>query len=456
MSENKVSGLTRLKNLMFPGWGINPSNAPLQTGEVPPPPDGHPYTPKDLRTAIMPLQLSRIRQDVQTWRDAVNEAENAWLPHRVKMQRIFMDTVLNPHVTACLEKRRNMTVLREFAIQDKAGVINEEWTQWFHDRWFDDMLSYILDAKFFGYSLVGIGDITDGLPEECFIIKRWDVSPDRDNVTNMPYMPSGVPFLEGPQADWHIWVPTSSEIGARRCGYGLLYKVAMYEILLRDCIAQWADFAEVYGQPTRWAKTRKLQGDPEFMMLETALQNMASNPYIITDLDDQLEIIEPSKDNGAGGTYETLAFACERQISKVLLGHADALDSTPGKLGGTQGELSPQQSAMAEIEAVDGRFCEAVVNKELIPKLKKLGFNIPNGLYFKFMNDGELQAKRKTDDANALATAQWVKMLFDAGLNVDPTFVSEKTGAPILKKEVTPVQDPFTVNLKSKSYQNKL
>lgn len=451
--------------IAFPGWGINPAmganGQPVATtGSVPPPPEGQPYTPKDLRTAISPLQLTRIRQDVATWRAAIGEAENAWLPHRVKMQRIFIDTVLNGHVSSCLEKRRNLTRLREFELQDAAGKENEEWTAWFKSQWFEDMAMYILDAKFFGYSLVGIGDIVDGAPEDCFIIKRWDVSPDRDNVTNLPYMPSGVAFKEGPQANWHVWIPTNSEVGARVCGYGLLYKVALYEILLRDVLGQWADYTEVYGQPTRWAQTKKLQGDPEFALLESALQNMASNPYLITDLDDKLTIIESKADNGKGGIYDTFAMYLMQQIAKNLLGHADALESTPGKLGGGQGGVvSPQQIALDEIQAVDGRFVESAVNKELIPKLRNIGIAIPEGLTFKFVNDAELQEQRATDDKNRLATATWVLAMSQAGIEVDPKFITDVTGVPVTKSEVEPdMSDPFAVKSlrTNKAIQNRI
>ena len=63
-------------------------------------------------SVIAPYQFTRIKQDVQLWRDAITEAELAWYPHRVKMQRIFMDTILNGHVLACLNKRKNLTLLK--------------------------------------------------------------------------------------------------------------------------------------------------------------------------------------------------------------------------------------------------------------------------------------------------------------------------------------------------------
>ena len=50
---------------------------------------------KNLSSHISPIQFQRLRQDVLSWRDCIREAENAWYPHRVKMQQLYNDTVLN-------------------------------------------------------------------------------------------------------------------------------------------------------------------------------------------------------------------------------------------------------------------------------------------------------------------------------------------------------------------------
>src|SRR6185437_11993626 len=64
-----------------------------------------PYNPADrqkiamrnLTYTITPIQLQRLRHDLKMWREAVNEAERAYWPYRVKMQRMFIDNILNGH-----------------------------------------------------------------------------------------------------------------------------------------------------------------------------------------------------------------------------------------------------------------------------------------------------------------------------------------------------------------------
>ncbi len=93
-----------------------------------------------------PVQLTRIKQDIGTWREAIREAELAWLPHRVKMQQLFVDTILNEHVDSCWDKRKKLTTLKDFYICDPSGNENEKATALFKDKaWFTNLIGYILD-----------------------------------------------------------------------------------------------------------------------------------------------------------------------------------------------------------------------------------------------------------------------------------------------------------------------
>jgi hypothetical protein len=61
----------------------------------------------------------------------------------------------------------------------------------FETEWFRQFMSYALDAIFYGYSLVSLGDIINGQYSKIDIIKRWYISPDRLNVTIHQYNLSG-------------------------------------------------------------------------------------------------------------------------------------------------------------------------------------------------------------------------------------------------------------------------
>ena len=403
---------------------------------------------RHLRSYITPVQLQRVRHDVQMWRQACAEAEQAWYPHRVRMQRLFIDTVLNGHVAACMDKRRNLTLLKDFKLCNELGEEDEKATKLLKTKWFELYCGYVLDAKAFGYSLISLGDIVaDNFPN-LTTIRRFNVSPDRLNVTSYVYSLSGAQFLEEPYYDWNVYVPTQTEIGISLCGYGYLYKVAMYEIICRNILGFNSDAAELYGMPTRVGSTSKTNED-ERAEYAKALSDMASSGWILKDSMDELELLE-TKGNGQGfKIYESLEQRCEKKISKIILGHADAMDSVPGKLGGGQGEENPVAQALEHIQIVDTRFLENNINTELLPRLRKFGFAIGEDLRFEIKNDAEKEEARKREDESNKATADIALVMKNAGLKMDAAYFEERTGIPTAEIE-TPTPTSFNAKIQNR------
>jgi len=408
---------------------------------------------KNLRGYITPVQLQRIRQDIQSWRDAVTEAEQAWYPHRVKMQRMYIDTILSGHTLACINRRKDLTLLRDWCFKNETEVENEDLKKLFNKKWFADFIEYALEARFFGYTLIALGDVVNDEFPDITIIRRFNVSPDRLNVASYVYSLSGAQFMEDPYKDYHVWIPTKTDVGVSLVGYGLLYNVAQYEIIARNVLGFNTDAAEMYGMPQRIGTTTKTEED-ERREFELALANMGSAGYILKDVMDEVELLE-TKGNGQGfKIYPDLEKRVEGKISKLILGHADALDSTPGKLGSTNGEESPAGQALEDKQASDGAFIEDVVSSILIPKLIKLGFAIDTTYKFCFSNNHELLEVRQREDANNLITAQVAYQMKQAGLVMDAKYFEERTG--IVTTEAPPAPDPQPFVTNSARIKNKI
>lgn len=394
-----------------------------------------------------PYHNQRPRVDHQFWKEAMFEMEDPILPFRKKTQDINNNTILNGQVFSCMNKRHNLTLLKEYHIVDASGKVNEKATQEIQKKWFRDAMSYILEAKAFGYSLISFGDLVNGDFPKLSIVRRGWISPDREVFSSVPYVPAGIPFNNPNFKDesgrsWYdfsLWVPTRTDIGISQCGYGYLYNVALYEIVLRNIIGWNSDFVEVYGQPLRHAKTNKTAEDDEYAVLERQMKLMGSNAYIITDPSDEIEFIESKGNSGTGWkAYENLEQRDMKFISKIILGHSDAIDATPGKLGAGQpggDNFSPSQQALNDCEATDSRFLSDVINTDYIAKLQKFGFSINPGDRWELKDDMEKQEVLETEDKNILAAATWAKMMKDAGLEVDADFFTKRTTVPCKKAE---------------------
>lgn len=400
----------------------------------------------NLQYGIAPVQLQRIKQDIQSWRDSIGEAENSWYPHRVKMQQNFIDTILNGHVKSCMDKRKDMTLLKKHrVVNKKTRKQDDKFTDFFNKKWFELYREYEMDSDAHGYNLVTLGPCVNNEFPEISFIKRFNISPDRLNVTEFIYSISGYNFLQPPYCDWHVWMPTPSDVGVSRCGYGYLYEVAFYEIVARNVLTQNLDTTEMYGSPMRVGKTNKSQGSAEREVFEGAMASMGGLGWIVMDaIGDEVELVE-SKSLGNGyKIYESLEGRVEKKISKIILGHADALDTTAGKLGGNQdGEESPAAQALRIKNTKDMTRQKDHVNSVLIPKLNKtIGLLFPcQELEWEFDNDEEEKEVRRVEDEDNEKTAAIFMAISQSGGDPDWGYFTERTGIPVTKTPV-PVMTP--------------
>lgn len=411
---------------------------------------------RNLTNYIAPVQLQRLRHDVAMWREAVTEAENAWYPHRVKMQRLYIDTILNGHVFSLMDRRKDLTLLRDWCFKDEKGEEVEGLKDMFNGEWFDLVVSYTLDALFFGYSLISLGDIEQDKFVNTSLIRRWNVSPDRLNVAEFIYALSGAKFTEEPYKDWHLWINTPSENGVGTCGYGLFYKIALYEIFLRNTLGYNGDFVELFAMPYRVGKTTKTE-EAERAELAAAIQNMGSAGWAILDPMDEIEFLENNMSGSGFTAYESLEERCQKIVSKIILGHADAMDSTPGKLGAGQGDDNPVAVALSDKQVKDGKFVERMINGQLLPKMRNLGFKIPDKIRFEYKNDQEKEAFRERQDASNKVTAEIAQTMKNAGLKMDAKYFEERTGIKteeIEEQKVEPMENEDKEDVKR--VQNRL
>lgn len=415
------------------------------------------YNKKNLSDVISPIQFDRFKHDIKMWREAIFEAEQGWrvLRQRVRLMRMFNDTVLNEHVYACIYFRKRMVLSKEFAWCDKDYNIDEATTALFKHKWFTDFQDFALDSQLHGYNLISLGDCIDDKFPNITFVPRENVSPDRRNVTTFIYSQSGTPFDEEPQSDWHIFIDTPTETGKSPCGYGLLYKVARAEIFLRNNDAFNADFNEVYGQPIRIGKTRK-DDEVERENFFKALLNMGHKAAILLDEDqDTIELLESKSAATAYQTFKDFEERLHSKITKVLLGHEDAMKSTPGRLGSGQvsGKKSPQDEALDSVETEQCNMIERVTNEMLVPRMRKIGVNIPeqDGYAFRFLNNKEKQEIREQEDESNAKAAAYILSLAQAGYQVDATWITKRTGIPLTLKPMPGVtKNPLPEDVKNK------
>lgn len=405
----------------------------------------------NLTNQIFPYSFVRGKKDLESFGQALIQAEQASYPYRTQMQKMYEKTVLNPHVAACIQRRQELTLLRDFEIRNANGEKDKHWTEYFKMAWFkQNGLIHTLNAQYHGFSLVSIGDLRDGVPvnDTLINIKRWNISPDRQQVEMFENSPSGVSWNDAPYDKWHIWIPTLQTNGINNCGYGYLLVVSLLEILQRNNIQYNSDFIEMFAQPYRWLKTNDLEGE-EFEAKNKQMNQMGHAGYLITSPQDELEFLTDGSRGNGYKSYNDFDHRVKADISKYIGGHADFIDSATkttinadnqggGEATDSATGNSEVQRAIAAKRMIDGDFVTNAVNEKWIPKLQGLGVDIPKGSHICFLNDSE---ERAISADVAKKNQQWATLaltMAQGGLKMDAGFFKQMTGVECTDMPVMP------------------
>lgn len=404
----------------------------------------------NLSNVIFPQSFINARIDLATWANALEVAERASWPFRVDLQKMYVKTQKNGHVASCIQRRKELTLLRDFQIVNGNGEYDKDWTEFFKKSWYTDhALPLMLDADYHGFTLASIGEIKDGVPNLITNVKRWNISPEREHVSIFETAPAGYSWNAAPYDKWHVWMPTVQLNGINNCGYGLLYITAALEILQRNNVSYNADFIQMFAQPYRWLKTNDLEGD-EFEAKKAMMREMASAGFGITGLNDELEFLNDGSRGNGYKAYNDFDHRAKSDISKWIGGHADFIDSTPKALtGGAQnsggGDITddatgntPVQKAMAAKRTIDGDAVTKRTNELWIPTLQRLGIMIPKGHKIKFLNDSEERSIQSQEADKNQKIGTLALTMAQGGLQMDEAYFTKETGIPCKRVEIMP------------------
>lgn len=369
-------------------------------------------------------QIYRIRQDIQRWRTAIASAENIFNPQRYTLYQVYQDVVLDAHLTAAMQQRKNLTLGRNFKIVDKSGKENEEKTQLIQKKWFCDFLDLALDSLFWGHSLIQFDSLENDDFKSVELVPRIYVKPEFHIVVPQWSAMTGVDYLESPYKEWCIGVGKSNDLG-------LLMKAAPLVIWKKNAIGAWSVFQDAFGTPAIMGKTN-VRDEATRSNMEQTVKNFATGLSMVLDTDDQIEFLETTKQD-AHQVFDMLIQRCNSELSKLVLGQTGTMDEKA-----FVGSAEVQERVLQGYSELDEHFIEGVLNYQLIPFLNNLGFGLA-GFRIEASKDEDLtlQERIKID-------AELMKY-FD----VDPSYVLETYGTPVGKK-AEPVDAGF------QNFKNKL
>ena len=349
--------------------------------------------------------LYRVNQDVGRWLGATQEAEDVRNPDRTELIRVYKDVVIDAHVWSLMLTTVLKVQVSKFVIIDSEGVVDEELMGRFEKRWFRDFVRHTVNSKFWGYSLISLGDIKNDCFTSVTSVRREFIVPERYIVKrDLGNNTSGTDWRERPWSDWTIYVcEDESE------NLGILHKASPLALWKKNVLAAWSESAELFGMPIRIGKT-DITDPRSYSNMDSMLENMGSFAYGIFNTDDIIEFIETGKSD-IHKIYKEFIETTNKELSKLFIGQTMTSEDGSSR---AQGEVH-ERVLEVFIDAMK-TFTADVVNDQLLP-LMRLHNILPEDRTFKYDDTEKLSKKEMFDIVKDLLTtytisAEWIEEAF--------------------------------------------
>ena len=383
-------------------------------GKVPRPGQKTPVT-------IVMTQPKRFGLDISDYMQAIHAFENVDYSRRYKLYDLYSDILMDTHLTSVIEKRKNAALSTPVEFR-RNGKPDKRVNEQIRSPWFRRLVGDILDAKFWGFTLVQF--YCEGKWINYDRVPRKHVDPVRKLVLRHQTDITGTPWDEYPDL---LFIGSPDDPG-------LLAKAAVWVIYKRNDVADWAQFAEVFGAPIR-EYTYPTDDDEARLRALADAESTGSMSVFVHAQETAMELREASNKTGSSDLYDKLCERCNSEISKLFLGNTlttEASDRGTQALGTVHKDveekvaLSDRQDildvlnynmtdifAMLGIDTTGGEFCYP--EKKVIEPEKKVtilaqlrtNFNLPvddNYLYEEFGIDKPANYERLKKEREARAT----------------------------------------------------
>lgn len=366
------------------------------------------------------------KKDIGSWRAAWQNAISATNPNRCPLLDIYTDVAVDLHVTGCISQRKGMTVKSRFKLVDKKGKESEH-TEILRSEWFSDFMDLALDSRFYGHSLIELGNISNvgGIMrfDGVSLVPRKHVRPEFGVIVRSIYDDNGkgINYRTGDIANWCIEVGKPYDLG-------LFLKCAPAALSKKNMLAFWDGFGEIFGMPIRIAKTTS-NDENERSRVEHMLAKMSAAFWGVFQEGTEIEIKESSRGD-AYNVYDKRIDKANAEISKGILNQTMTIDS-----GSSLSQSEVHLEVFQNVIEQDRQLIANIVNDKLLPIMLKHKFPVEN---LRFEWD-------ETEEYTPQDMRTVERMLVNAGYEIDPQYFIDKYGIPIIgkRKDKTSSADLF-------------
>lgn len=376
------------------------------------------YAPK---MNVDPVNI--MAKTMKDYKHCIMQATDRENPQRGELMRFNDNMTLDNHMMSLIESRILFSQRSAFKMVSNSGEENKDLSWLLERSWFDTLIYKVLFEQFQGTTLLGLFDLTnDGeldnimeIPQSHFNVAKGIIVENEGDL-------QGSNYKEGPLRNYVIQIGEDYDLG-------MFEKLAPILLAKKLAIGSNLDYIEKFGVPPLFITTDR-EDDGRLKELYEAALNFKSNHFMVGRGQEKFEV---GKDAGGGSTapfQELINFVNDEEAKRILGGN------------GITDEKSFVGSAEIQFKLAKDRFesdklrFKYIFNKEIKPRLVKL-----SPVYAGFADH-----YFEWDDTETLSKSEIVDICVKLGsmYEVDPQYVTEQTGVPILgmKYGTTPNEEP--------------
>jgi hypothetical protein len=371
-----------------------------------------------IREKIYRTALMRSRAGIMEWQAATQQAESLIMPNNTELVRVYKSIDVDLHLFALMQTIRIKVIANNFFIYNADGEVNQEATDLFKKKWFRKTVKHIVDSEFYGFSLIQLLDIKDGIFSDAELVPREYVIQQRQGVkTSLTNTSELIPFNAPEYLNWVIPVGEPDNLG-------LLHKAAPLVIKKKEVISAWSESAEIFGMPLRVGRTN-INDPVKRANMEDMLDNIGAAGWAVIHEDDVVEFVETSKTDFYK-IYQEFIQTTNSELSKGFLLQTGTTDEKA--FSGSAGVHENLLKSLIEAYIV---LVEETVNEAIIPACQRLGL-IPVGCYFQSDNEQKLSLEEMVKIVSELLKYK----------DVPNDFILETFGVPTEDKIIEEIANP--------------
>lgn len=338
---------------------------------------------------IRPVQRTLL--DIERWRNYHKAAESI-AGTRVALYDLYSDVLLDGFLKRLIAKRVLGVTKHKLKVVDASGKEVEGAENILKLREFRKLRQRIQLQKAWGIAVIEL--INDNGRFRIFDAPKKHIRPKEGVVVYEQLGVEGIPYREAPFCNTVVEIGDYDDLG-------YLLEACAYVIYKRGDIADWANFAQIFGMPFREARYDGYN-DGVRAQLEAALEKAGSAAYAVLPKEAELTFHEAKNVSGSTDLYDKLRKAMNEELSVLVLG---ATETTTSSSSSGYAQSETHHKTVDELAQDDKEDELAVLNEQVYPVLVHLGF-LPEGGTFAYDEPVDIDvAKAKVDIATKLRNA---------------------------------------------------